>query len=439
MTDNLISGQTMTFITIHTGSHIFESKIKPVKHKQHTIEFEEDFICVLAEESLTIRTPPEDGSPTSSAIPVTVKLNRKGLIDSEVIATGKIMLPVETTAIDNISVGLFQVDEEKSEIAIAKLSVVISVVKKKSGGVLGAILKEIETMMLEYSRGRLSSSDPTVADTLQRFLTSVTPLRRLFESIVDLLTWRKSYVKSWLLLLTLLILPGFGVVLSFGVIYCAAFHTPLPFLNYIPSSHFEIEDQVPESPEQSVELNILFLFHIMTRLSHFAQSLVRIRNSVYIISTFGFLTFIRLEWLIVVIMFYNTFAMRGFLSFLSPDSRVSATRPLPNEDKNTGESQLVITENQRWWFGKWSDMLIGQEAHPWEDQDKNSIKNRDSVTPPIGMQWTSKWQIVDIPDCDDGWRYGRDFSQEALNKRRELADFVRSRRWRRAFGSQQSY
>jgi hypothetical protein len=438
VTDNLISGQTMTFITIHTGLHIFESKVKPVKHKQHTVEFEEDFTCVLADECLTIRTPPEDGSPTSSAIPVTVKLNRKGLIDSEVIATGKIMLPVENTAIDNISVGLFQVDEEKSEIAIAKLSVVISVAKRKSGGVLGAILKEIETMMLEYSRGRLSASDPTVADTLQRFLTSVTPLRRLAESIVDLLTWRKSYVRSWLLLLTILMLPGVGLVLGFGVIYCAAFHIPLPLLDYIPSAHFEIEDTIPESPEQSVELNILFLFHIMTRLSLFAQFLARIKNSVYIVAIFAILTVIRLEWFIVAIMLYNTFAVTGVLRYYASHSRSDAPRRFSSEKKDPGESQLIITENQRWWFGRWSDMLIGQEAHPWEDQDKNPLKNRDSVTPPIGMQWTSKWQIVDLPDCDEGWRYGRDFSQVSVNKRREIADFVRSRRWRRSFGTQQS-
>ena len=139
----------MTFVSITVVSKSFESKVKAVKAKQQFIEFEEDFTCTISDEALTIRTPPEDGSPTSTAIPIIVKLHRKGLMDSEVIASGRILLPMESTAIDNISVGLFQVDEEKAEIAIAKLSVEIKLGERDNGGMIGAIVHEMEQMMVD--------------------------------------------------------------------------------------------------------------------------------------------------------------------------------------------------------------------------------------------------------------------------------------------------
>ena len=431
MTDNLISGQTMTFVSLQVGDSTFETKPKPVKHKQQAIEFSEDFTCPVAEDWLTIRTPPEDGSPTSSAIPVTVKLHRKGLIDSEVIATGKIQLPVESTEIDNISVGLFQVDEEKHEIAIAKLSVVISLAKADDGGPLGAIIAEIESMMLEYARGRLDNSNPTVADTLQRFLTAVTPFRRLCESTLDVLSWRKSYVQSWLFLLTITLFPPIGLIAACLVMFSSAFHVPLPLVMYIPSN--KLVSVETESPEKSVELNVLFLFHLMTRLAYLSRRIASIKSSVVVACVLVTVYYLPLEWLLACVMAYNTFLAKGVLRYVSNRFGWSIVHHRVVDAPTQAEGETCVHENQRWWFGKWSDMLIGEEAGAWEDTTRMVVNSKDTLLPPIGAEWTSKWQVREVPDCDQGWLYGRDFASGLNNTKRELADFVRSRQWVRTY------
>jgi hypothetical protein len=41
--------------------------------------------------------------------------------------------------------------------------------------------------------------------------------------------------------------------------------------------------------------------------------------------------------------------------------------------------------------------------------------------------------VADTADQEQGWMYGRDFKTELMNPTREIADFVRSRRWVRTY------
>lgn len=431
VTDNLISGQTMTFVSLTVGSRTFESKVKAVKSRQQFIEFEEDFTCAISDEALTIRTPSEDGSPTSTAIPILVKLHRKGLIDSEVIASGKILLPMESTAIDNISVGLFQVDEERAEIAIAKLSVVINLGERDKGGLIGAIVEEMEHMMLEYSRGRVGSSTD-LSDSLQRFFTAVTPLRRLIEQVSDLVTWKRSYVSSWLFLLTIFLFPPLGLFVSVLVNFCVSFQVPLPLLRFIPANTLDPPKEGPETPQQSVELNVLFLARLMNRMVRWSYALARLPSALYVLLILTAIYTIPLHCLILCVMAYHTFLVQALLTVLG--NRFSFfPKSVLYERLNSTEGEVIVTENQRWWFGKWSDKLIGEEAHPWTDSAGRPIVSKDSVHNPPGTEWSSKWLVADTADQEQGWMYGRDFKTKLMNPTREIADFVRSRRWVRTY------
>jgi hypothetical protein len=431
VTDNLISGQTMTFVSLTIGAKTFESKVKPVKPRQQSIEFEEEFACEISDDWLTIRTPPEDGSPTSTALPVIIKLHRKGLIDSEVIATGRILLPLESTEIDNISVGLFQVDEDQAEIAIAKLSVRIKLGEKDKGGFIGAVVHELEHMMIEYSRGRVGSQD-NVSESLQKFLTAVTPLRRFIELSVDLLTWHRSYVSSWLFLLTITLIPPFGLLIAYLVIFCLSFQLPLPLLGFIPSSSISRPKGGPETPELSVELNVLFLSHSMSRMVYLSNSLSVMGNSMYVLLILGILYIFPLNWILIVIMAYNTFMTQAILRVISAKLGYALTsRPYDAVASEDGE--MIVIENQRWWFGKWSDKLIGDEANPWADAEGRPVGHKDNLQPPAGMDWSSKWFNRNTSDPEDAWVYGRDFKSGPHNNSREIADFVRTRTWIRSY------
>jgi hypothetical protein len=420
----------MTFVSLTVGSVSFETKLKAVKSKQQIIEFGEDFDCVISDECLTIRTPPEDGSPTSTALPVIVKLHRKGLIDSDVIASGKILLPLESTAIDNISVGLFQVDDERAEIAIAKLSVEIKLAKTNDGGLIGAVVQELEHLMLEYSRGRVGSGT-NVNESLQRFFTTVTPLRRFVEQCFDLLTWRRSYVSSWLFLLTVTLFPPIGIFAAFLVVFCVAFQIPLPLLRFIPSSTFERPKGGPETPEQSVEKNVLFLAHMLERSVKLSKLMAGWSSSLHFVVIFLSLYLVPLHFLIVAVMAYHTFLAEALLRVLSSRFRF-IPQPAMLHHSEAQEGELIVIENQRWWFGKWSDRLIGDEGHPWTDLEGNLITAKESIHPPDGTEWSSKWLVADSTDQEHGWAYGRDFDS-LTDSDRELADFVRSRRWVRRY------
>ena len=431
VTDNLITGQTMTFVSLSVGAKVFESKVKPVKSRQQFIDFEEAFSCEISDDWLTIRTPTEDGSPTSTALPVIVKLHRKGLIDSEVIAAGRIFLPLESTEIDNISVGLFQVDEDQAEIAIAKLSVAMRLGDRERGGFLGAVIHELEQIMIEHSRGRVGS-ETTVSESLQRFLTAVTPLRRLVELSVDLVTWHRSYVSSWLFLLTITLMPPFGLAISCLVIFCLSFQVPLPLLGFVPSNTIPRKPGGVETPEESVELNVLFLSHTMARLTYLSNLLAGIGNSFYVVFVIGIIYIAPLHWILVGIMAYNTFATQALWRVLAARFGFIPT-PRYYEPVADGEGEVVVLENQRWWFGKWSDKLIGEEAFPWADENGNTIATKDALHPPSGTDWSSNWFTSGTQDPEQAWLYGRDFKNGLHNPSREIADFVRVRKWVRAY------
>lgn len=402
------------------GGNVYESAPKPVKSKQQSLELGADFDCPIADEWLTIRTPPEDGSP-STAIPVIVRLNRKGLIDSEPIAWGKILLPLESTAMDNISVGLSP-DDASAEIAIVKLSVQISLARNDRS-TLAAIVEDIETLMIQYARGRMTGT--VISESLQQYLSSVTPLRRLIDAITDLVTWKSSYSHSWLFLLSVLTLPPYGLFVTLLVLTCNAVERPLPIVRFIPSQFPHAKQTTEESLEHCVELNLLFLSHWLDRISRLSRMIVSTRTEMLMAASL-LVYLLPAHLLILTVMAYNTFALQGVIAYLLRKHRMRSQKPLPDS------GQVAIFENQRWWLGKWSDKLIGNESHPWTDGEGNAV-NKESFVPLSGCEWSAKWSI-DNPEGDpEGWSYGREFATGTLNVKRELADFVRTRRWVRNY------
>jgi len=420
---NLI-GETLTFVTIQVSGNTYESATQSVKPKQQSVIFQSDFNCPIAQEAFTIKTPPMEGTRRSSSatIPVVVTLHRKGVIDSEPIASGQVLLPVDMTAMDNLSVGLFPIEDERTEIAIAKVSVELKL-SKEDEGIFRDVIKEIEKLMVSYVVSRKNSAALNVADTLQRFTSTVSPLRRFVESVSDLASWKSSYTRSWLFLITVMLYYPIGMNIAFLTLLASAFGTPLPGLKFI--SH-RIHASA-ETAQDSVEQNVLFLTRSMDRLSHLSDiaSSFHLYHYILIILLLWYVPF---SLIVCIAMLCNSFAVQGIIVFLN-----RKMQPSPIKIQPETPTSILIVENQRWWLGKWSNKLIGSEAYPWADLN-GMPRSKEAVLPPQGFEWTEDAQWT--PDLSrggdsEGWFYGRDFKTEPSNPQRDLSHFVRCRRWSR--------
>lgn len=408
-------------MTIQVGGCVYETSPQAVKPKQQSINFDEDFSCPITEEWYTVRTPDTNGGgqPSTAAIPVVVTLNRKGVIDSEPIASGQILLPVEASAMENLSVGLFPVEDERTEIAIAKVSVELSVIQNDEG-LIAQILNEIERVIKIYVNDKAVGLN--VTDSLQRFASSVTPVRRAIETTFDLFTWKTSYTRSWLFLVTSMLFYPIGLIIAALTLLASSFETPITGLNFI--AH-RIHPTI-ESADESVEKNVMFLLHIMDRISNlsdYVSALNLIRIAFHLVALWA----IPLNWVILIVMTLNTFAVQGIVQFV-----VRKKSRMTSQDTVEARNCVVIVENQRWWLGKWSNRLIGSEGYPWTDIT-GLPRSKETVQLPPGYRWDGTWK-VDLSRRGDaeGWVYGRDFKQDLFHSKRELGQFVRSRRWLRS-------
>ena len=427
---NLITGETITFVSLHVAGNIYETAQMPVRNKQQTIEYNTDFSIPIDEECLTIRTPPEDGSSTTSAqICVIVRLNRKGVIDSEVIASGKLMVPLGSSPTESVSVGLFEADESTTEIAIAKLAIEVSI-DTDGKGVIANIISEMEELMIRHARG--TASGTVVRDSLELFLTSVTPVRRMVDKFTDLLTWKTSYVQSWLFLLTVMTMYPVGLLAAVTVVICNAVGIPLPFLTYLSRVVMIPPQDIPTdaaTAELLIEQNVLFLARWVDHASRFADTVSRRTKSEWIVLGLCILHFLSARWIILCVMMAHSFPIQAVFVYAS---RRYFAPPVRSSNRSS-DGEVVVHENQRWWLGTWSEKLIGSEAFPWTTDGGAPSKPREIVQPPQGSEWASGWSFdTSVPD-PDGWVYGRDFRQPPTNLKRDIGDFVRTRKWVRNF------
>lgn len=121
--------------------------------KLQFIGFHVDFSCPFEQEALTERAPPIEGEKVGGGARITVSqsLDRKGVIDFEPIASGRLHLLVEATCMDNLSIGLFPTGDERTEITIAKISVEVNLFPRDDG-IVAQTIKEMELLMLDFVR-----------------------------------------------------------------------------------------------------------------------------------------------------------------------------------------------------------------------------------------------------------------------------------------------
>jgi hypothetical protein len=200
--------------------------------KQQHVEFQTDFSIPLLKEFIIskAKSVSSDVIPTESdrmsVIPISIRLNRKGLIDSEVIAVGKMVIPVNPNLVDNLQVGLLT-SEENTEIALATISVQVNMADPAVSQIF-QLVTEIETLMKQYTR---QDSDGTVLEVFQHYLTSSTIFREIWATWWSLLMW-DSYINSLLLLVTM-ISHSWGLLLALAVTIFLAIsrEKPAPLLS----------------------------------------------------------------------------------------------------------------------------------------------------------------------------------------------------------------
>jgi hypothetical protein len=429
---NLITGETSTFVSIHVCGQVYETQAKSVKLKQQAIEFNSDIMIPVSDDHLTIRTPQEDVSGSSTPlVPIIMKLHRKGLIDSEVIASGKVMVPLKSSAVDMLSVGLFSPENTEFEIAIARLAVQVTVAEDEAG-IIAGIVSEIEELMVRYAKGAWKDG-LVVSECLQRFVTSVTPLRKLFMDFRDLFTW-KNYVRSWLFLVSVLFMYPLGFIVSCTMVVCLSLDIPIPFLQYL-SRFVRIDHEYSKAPidtpeteaDNAIETNLVFLARLMDYWVSLARFLSTVRSE-WLLVGFFFLWLLPLNWLMVVAMFSSSFLGEGSIIY----ARRRITPPSKRKSDNQDTESVTLNENQRWWTGRWSsEQFIGDEATAWETSSGSRIGGKDAVNAPEGYEWSGTWQVGTFKTDQDGWLYNTDFYGEAFHPMRTGTDFVRRRKWTR--------
>jgi hypothetical protein len=414
---NLISGETVTFVTVHVGGEIMETSPKPVKHKQQSIDIKADLSIPISDTILTTRSQTfEHDEASSRLIPIIIKLNRKGLIDSELIASGKLLLPYQPNlADDDISVGLFPIEGGESEIAIARLAVQVSSHTFEKDKLHGMI-SELEEFIAQAATK--DSKVPVGPDMVRKFLTRTQPVRNALSTLYDILTW-KSYTTSWLFLVTIFFFPPYGLLVSVVVLLALSVDSDIPFTQFL-SQRFSLNSET--SQEDVVSLNGDFLFLLMGLSIRFSKTL---RGSGFelILFAVALAWLFPLHWTIGIVMLTNTYLFSAVLAL----SR-KFIRRMPSTEQEWPADVMIAYENQRWWMGQWSDTLLDDDVGPWTSKEGKNILAKEALTPESSYEWVGQWQTNE----EEGWVYANGFS-ELFHAARKPDDFVRRRRWTRSF------
>jgi len=411
---------------------MYESSQCAVRLKQQTVEFHTDFSIPILKEFIVTRSPTvsTDVVPTESdqisVIPISIRLNRRGLIDSEVIAVGKMLIPVKPNLVDNLQVGLMT-SEDNTEIALATISVQVQTFETDASDVY-KIIEEIESLMKEYTRQE--NQDSSIYEIFQNFLSSTSIVREIWSMWWSLLTW-ESYTNSLLFLITILAHPwGVFVGISFTIFYPISREKPVPFLSFLrlpPRGELHGADTL-------LQKNLECLSQIMQVCTSASQMIHSVPSEyLLVLLVVLFLIPYTIHVLIVGCMLCNTFWFQGVIRYIH-------TRGARTNDRiELGErNSFTVYEQQRWWLGKWSEKLLGKESVAWLDPRSGVIENspRETFTLPQqkGYKWSGPWQAETGSMTDnDGWQYAKDFNQKFWSPRKEIRDFVRRRKWSRQY------
>ena len=430
----MLNNESAIYISIHVGGHIYETAQRTVNVKQHTVQFDADFSIPILEEFLVSKAAnrSSDISPTQAdsitVMPVTLRINRKGLIDSEVVAVGKMLIPIKSDLIDSFQVGLLT-SEENTEIALATVSVQVHTVTNVTP--LVRIIMEMETLMTQYAR-----ADPPQADTVlgvfQVFLTTCTPICDIWSTYWSIITWQ-SYSKSLLFLVTVFAFPyGFSIAMIatfFGALIRSKSIPFLPYL-YAPKSSSETVNE-----ESILQSNLDCLCELMRSLRSLANFIDRTRSEFLLLICLAISIIpspIKTLFLLSTIM--NTFWFQAIYN--TALKRSHGVHPSESQSLLSEEAScsFAVYEQQRWWLAKWSDKIVDSVA--WLDPSNPTYNcPRESFTLPKNAKWDGPWRVdMGAMTDSDGWQYAADFGQKFwTNKRSTIKDFVRRRKWVRKF------
>jgi hypothetical protein len=428
VTGNLLSSETTIFLSVHVGGEVFETEQTAVMAKQQCVELDTEFTMNVPE-SLIVADP----KSKLGTIPISIRLNRRGLMDSDVLAVGRVMAHISSNPSTPIKVGLMT-SEENTEIASLDLSITATPISGHDPTIIASVIREIERLMHEYENH--DDTQTPVTEVFQRFLVSVTPVRVFLMQMVDLLTW-KSYPNSLLFLTTLWVHP-WGIVFVFPVLlFAVSDNHRRSDLHILKSLSVLFKPTTNEDSDTILEHNLSFLSTLMNwgiSVSSW-HNRTRVEFQLVLIAAV-FIIPNGLVWLITLYMLSLTSWAEAFRNIF----RTHLITSPPPEPITPSEGIYSLYENQRWWLGKWSEKLLSHEGVPsWQRISRSgrvSAENapKESFILPSGdWRWSGPWEpeTSDLTD-KEGWQYGQDFVQR-MKPKRELTDFVRRRKWTRQF------
>ena len=349
-----------------------------------------------------------------SVMPISIRMNRKGLIDSEIVAVGKMLIPVRADIMDNIQVGLLT-SEENTEIALATVSVQVDTIDTTTP--LTRLIMELESLMTQYANTDRPLTVP-VLDTFQAFLTTSTTLSAIWSLFRSILVW-ESYPRSLLFLITTIAIPYGFQLATLATFFLALLPSkPIPFLQYFQPALL--------SEESVLEPNLRFLADLMLLSRSIANGIEQTPSELLLFITI-LVCMTPFEVLFLLAMMVNTFWFQAVYNvFIRRRQHVSEVTPAPDS--------YSVYEQQRWWLAKWSDKLLDDAVPWWDPSNPSDNCPRESFTLPMDSQWDGPWRVETSSMTDpDGWQYAQDFSQKFWTSRRSIKDFVRRRKWTRNF------
>ena len=436
MTNNLLNNESAIYVSIHVGGHIYETAQRTLRLKQHSVSFEADFAIPILDEFIVSKAVNQssDVAPTESdkvsVMPVSLRVNRKGIMDSEVVAVGKMLIPVQSDLMDNIQVGLLT-SEDNAEIAVATLSIQVNAVSSTSR--LTTLLMEMESLMTQYTKTDHSQPLP-ILETFQVFLTTSTTLCDIWSMFRSILLW-ESYTRSLLFLFTIIALPRIGFPLALVITFFAAIapSKPLPFLRFIKLKTSD------DSPESIIESNLECLCELMQLARTISVFIDQTKSEILLLlGTLIYFIPHPIQTLFIVAMLANTFWWQSIWNLYVRRNRrhhsLVSEIPLLNSELN----EFIVYEHQRWWLAKWSDKLIDNVPAWYDPSNPSDNCPRECFTLPEKCKWDGPWRVDTTRTTDsltdpDGWEYAHDFNQSVWTFKRSLKDFVRRRKWTRKF------
>ena len=433
MTSNLLNHESTIYISIHVGGHIYETAQRTVNVKQHMVQFDADFSIPILEEFLVSKAAPRssDVSPTQgdtiTVMPVTIRINRKGLIDSEIVAVGKMLIPIKSDLMDNFQVGLLT-SEENTEIALASVSVQVHTITTTTPVI--RIIMELEALMTQYARSEPPQAD-AILDSFQVYLTTCSTFCDVWSTYWSIITWR-SYTKSLLFLVTVFAFPhGFVIAMIITLFGALVPSKSVPFLPYF---YIQKSEMTEESLLQTNMDSLCQMMHIGNLFSNFID---QTRSELLFLACLLVAIIpspIKTMFLVAMIM--NTFWFEAIYNTLFKGRRRLQSQDIDSlsEYSDANTSCFTVYEQQRWWLAKWSDKVV--DSFAWLDPT-NPTDNfpRESFTLPPKSKWEGPWRVETSAMTDtDGWQYAQDFLQKFwTSKRSGIKDFVRRRKWVRKF------